>query len=249
MMPIHAARSGWPHCARLASSLVVAGLPACLVPPCPCVAVTATAPDSVALARDAASLPAGAVRGQELASAGGWLIWNGESADERGSGWASCQDERSGACQTSLAAEAGAGRGGSAGLHFNARGAEWMGFGWNWYGWWPQDAGTDISQRKSLAFAVKVVGKPGKAPEPFTVKIALGGSALGGQDSTEAIPLVDYAPDFADGKWHDVTLPIGAMLRGKGARFDTQHTWSFVIGAWNQGEREYEIFIDDVRFM
>jgi hypothetical protein len=81
------------------------------------------------------------------------------------------------------------------------------------------------------------------------VRFALGGSALAGKDATESIPLLDYAPSFADGQWHEVRLPIGPMLRGKGERFDTYKAWSFTIGAWNQGEREYEIFIDDVRFL
>jgi len=173
-------------------------------------------------------------------------VWTGEPGHDRGSGWGSC-DERAG-CTAELLAAPGAGRDGSVGLHFSAHGPEWMGFGWNWFSWWPKEAGTDISRRNSLALAIQVVAKPGQGPEPHTVTLALGGSAQGGHDATEAIPIVDFAPDFADGHWHDVTLPIGAMLRGKGERFDTQRAWSFTIGAWNQGERKYEIFVDDVRF-
>jgi hypothetical protein len=173
-------------------------------------------------------------------------VWTGEPGHDRGSGWGSC-DEQAG-CSAELRAAPGAGRDGSVGLHFSAQGPEWMGFGWNWFSWWPKEAGTDISRRNSLALAIRVVGQPGQRPEPHTVKLALGGSALDGHDATEAIPVADFAPDFADGQWHDVTLPIGAMLRGKGERFDTQRAWSFTIGAWNQGERKYEIFVDDVRF-
>jgi len=174
-------------------------------------------------------------------------VWTGEAGHDRGSGWDSCQDDQA-LCHTELSAAPGAGREHSVGLHFEAEGPEWMGFGWNWFNWWPKQAGTDISRRNSLALAIRVVGEPGQRPEPHTVTLALGGSALDGSDATAAIPIADYAPDFADGHWHDVTLPIGAMLRGKGERFDTQRVWSFTIGAWNQGERKYEIFVDDVRF-
>jgi len=176
------------------------------------------------------------------------VLWNGEPAHSGGDGWASCQNEREGTCEARLETSAGAGRDGGSALHFTARGSEWLGFGWNWFGWWPSDAGTDISERKTFAFAIRVVGEPGLAPEPFTINVALGGSARDGQDATLAIPILDHAPGFADGGWHDVALPISAMLRGKGERFDTWRAWSFTLGAWNQGERKYEIFVDDVRF-
>lgn len=176
------------------------------------------------------------------------ILWNGEASHDSGAGWASCQNEREGTCKARLEELAGAGRDGGAVLHFSARGSEWLGFGWNWFGWWPEDAGTDISGRHTFAFAIKVVGRPGLAPEPFTLNVALGGSARDGQDATEAIPILDHAQGFSDGQWHEVNVPLSAMLRGKGARFDTYRAWSFTIGAWNQGQREYEIFVDDVRF-
>ncbi len=176
------------------------------------------------------------------------ILWNGEPSHDAGAGWASCQNEHEGTCDTRLEKLAGTGRDGGTALRFSARGSEWLGFGWNWFGWWPADAGTDISNRKSFAFAIKVVGRPGMAPEPFTVRVALGGSARDGEDATEAIPILDHAQGFSDGRWHDVSVPISAMLRGKGASFDTYRAWSFTIGAWNQGQRQYEIFVDDVRF-
>jgi hypothetical protein len=223
----------------LPSSLLafLALLPACLDP--------ALRPASSIAAPSAETVSAGE---RTTESSGELILWTGEPSHDQGAGWASCQNEREGTCRTSLEKEAGAGRDGGAALHFEGQGSEWMGFGWNWFGWWPSHAGTDISDRKTFAFAIKVVGEPGMAPEPFTVKVALGGSARDGQDSTEVIAIVDHAEDFSDGRWHDVSLPLSAMLRGKGAGFDTYRAWSFTIGAWNQGERKYEIFVDDVRF-
>ena len=42
---------------------------------------------------------------------------------------------------------------------FHAKGNEWMGCGWNWFGWDPEDAGTDISKQKNVSFWAKVTGK------------------------------------------------------------------------------------------
>jgi hypothetical protein len=206
-----------------------------LVGPCACLDPPLRASFEVA-APDAPTAP------------GELTLWNGEPSHDSGSGWASCQNEKEGTCEARLEKVAGAGRDGGTALRFSARGSEWLGFGWNWFNWWPSDAGTDISERETFAFAIKVVARPGMAPEPFTVRVALGGSGRDGQDATEAIPILDHAEGFGDGRWHDVDVPISAMLRGKGARFDTYRAWSFSIGAWNQGEREYEIFVDDVRF-
>jgi hypothetical protein len=215
---------------RTLAFAVAALLPACVVPP--------------AGGRDLSS--AETPRASSPATPALW-VWTGEPGHDTGSGWDACQDEHT-RCSTELRAVPGAGREQSVGLQFSAQGPEWMGFGWNWLSWWPKEAGTDISRRNSLELAIKLAGEPGQRPEPRTLTIALGGSALDGNDATEAIAIADFDPDFADGQWHDVTLPLGAMLRGKGERFDTQRAWSFTIGAWNQGERKYEIFVDDVRF-
>jgi hypothetical protein len=175
-------------------------------------------------------------------------VWSGDAPNERAQGWASCEKEKVPECVARLEARAGAGKDGSVGLRFEAQGPEWLGFGWNWFSWWPEGAGTDISHYKSVVFWIRVVGEPGMTPEPFTVTVALGGSARGGQDQTASVKIADYAPGFADGEWQKVAIPLEPLLRGEGEKFDTTRAWSITIGAWNQGERNYTILVDEIGF-
>jgi hypothetical protein len=176
------------------------------------------------------------------------LVWSGDAPNERASGWASCEKEKA-PCSAQLAALPGVGHDGSVGLKFEAKGTEWLGFGWNWFSWWPDTAGTDIAEHRSLRFWIKITGPQGKTPEPFTVNVSLGGSARGGKDASAAVPIVDYEPKFADGEWHRVVVPIAPMLRGAGETFDTSRVWSLTIGAWNQGDREYSVQLDEIEFL
>jgi hypothetical protein len=205
--------------------------PACLVPP-----------------PHGAETPSAQQERTSSDAAAPFVVWDGEG-HAGGSGWASCEKQRENGCEARLEPSAGAGRAGSVGLVFTARGPEWLGFGWNWFNWWPVTAGSDISGYKTLSLWIKVAGEPGKTPEPFTLRFGLGGSALGGKDQSDAVALFDFEPAFADGGWHEVRLPLSAMLRGKGERFDTQRAWSFTLGAWNQGERAYRVFVDEIRFL
>ena len=174
------------------------------------------------------------------------LVWDGEGTGSQAKGWASCQKGTN--CATSVEVKPGAGHDGSTGLEFKAKGPEWMGFGWNWFGWYPPTSGTDISKHKNLGFWIKIIGAAGKKPEPYTVTVSLQGSSKGGKDETEALKLLDYVKGFDDGEWHKVVVPLEPLLRGKGESFDTSKAWSITIGAWNQGERDYTIQLDEIEF-
>jgi hypothetical protein len=175
------------------------------------------------------------------------MVWDGEGTGARAKGWASCGKTQD--CAASVEAKPGVGHNQSTGLEFKAKGLEWMGFGWNWFAWWPSSAGTDVSKHKSLSFWIQVQGEPGKKPEPETVRVSLAGSSRGGKDETESVLVNDYAPGFADGEWHQVVVPIEPMLRGKGEAFDTYKAWSISIGAWNMGERDYTLHVDEIQFI
>ncbi|HEY3234898.1 MAG TPA: hypothetical protein VGJ84_09270, partial [Polyangiaceae bacterium] len=174
------------------------------------------------------------------------LVWDGEGTGKDAKGWASCQEKTG--CATSVEPKPKIGHNGTVGLEFKAKGPLWMGFGWNWFGWYPTTAGTDISKYKSLSFWIKVAGDPGKKPEPKSITVSLNGSSKDGKDETESVPLNDYSPGFTDGDWHKMVVPLEPMLRGKGETFDTAKAWAVTIGAWNPGEREYSIVIDDIEF-
>lgn len=223
--------------AAIAIGLLSFALSACVATPCPCqsnqpLPPVASAP-SPKLAAPFTPPPL--------------VVWNGESTANTGQGWSSCQQGTE--CKTTLEVKPGAGHAGSTGLEFKAKGPEWMGFGWNWFAWYPATAGTDISQYKSVALWIRIDGAAGKRPEPETIKVSLNGSSRGGKDDTESVPINDYAPGFVDGEWHRVVVPLGPMLRGKGEAFDTAKAWALNVGAWNQGDREYVIQVDDIQFM
>jgi hypothetical protein len=225
------------HSVTIAASLVLCGVSACAHAPCPCQSV----------------VPAHAVVaacGPKLAApfaAKPLLVWDGEGTGNAAKGWSSCQQGTQ--CKTALEVKPSAGHDGTNGIEFSAKGPEWMGFGWNWFGWYPATAGTDISKYKSLALWIRVDGAPGARPEPETIRVSLASSSRGGKDDTEAVPINDYAPGFSDGQWHQVVVPIEPMLRGKGEAFDTSKAWALTIGAWNQGEREYTIQVDEIQFI
>jgi len=237
-MSIHASISDAFGILLRALGVLSLALGACARTACPC---QSAAPRCPVTAAPGPKVAAPFAAGKPL------LVWDGEGTSSPAKGWSSCQEGTP--CSTKLEAKPGAGHGGSVGLEFSAKGPEWMGFGWNWFGWYPATAGTDISPYKSLALWIKVDGAPGSRPEPETIKVTLSSSSRGGKDDTESVPINDYAPGFVDGQWHRVVLPLEPMLRGKGEAFDTSKVWALMIGAWNQGDREYTIQVDEIEFM
>jgi hypothetical protein len=172
--------------------------------------------------------------------AGKLVVWDGDGQGTSAKGWCEKKD----VCK--LAPTPDGGRAGM-GLEFHAEGPEWQGFGWNWYGWWPSNAGTDISQYKNLTFWIRVQGKSAKeAPEPKSVKIRLVASSS--EDPSSEVPVADYVPSFADGQWHEVTIPLADLLKGDGAKFDAHTAWEFRIGTWAADARNFDLYFDEIGF-
>ena len=147
-------------------------------------------------------------------------------------GWSECQDKAS--CKVSLEPKPGVGHGGGTGLEFVAKGKLWMGFGWNWFGWSPADAGTDISKHDKVRFWMKVTTEPGKVkPAPESVTVGLGGSSSNGKDATDKIRVDDYVQGFLDGEWHEIVIPIESLRHGKWSAFNPTRRGSStsVLGA------------------
>ena len=76
-----------------------------------------------------------------------------------------------------LGVASGDGVDGSQAVHFHGEGSKWIGMGWNWFGWWPKDAGTDISAYDTLQFSIRVVADAKNAPQPAGMTVALRCSA------------------------------------------------------------------------
>jgi hypothetical protein len=176
------------------------------------------------------------------------LIWDGEDTSVQAKGWASCEEKER--CAASLNAKPGVGRNGSNGLEFVAKGKKWAVFGWNWFGWWPDTAGTNIAPYKSLRFWLKITAEAGKKKPPAdTLRVALHGSSRGGKDTTATVTVGDYAPSFLDGEWHEIVVPLEPLLRGEGETFDSEKTWEIDFGAWTMEEVEYTLALDEIAFL
>jgi len=197
----------------------------CICPPCP---------------GEGSTTPAAAVpSGFHL------LIWNGDKGGVGGTGksWADCDKKPN--CNVTLEVKPGVGRNGTICLKYSAKGPAWNGGGWNWFGWWPETAGTDISPYGNLVFWIRVEPKsPELAPDPGSINALLGCSR--GKKNSANLKVETYAKDFADGQWHKVVVPLGDLTKGDGAEFDLQTAWEFRIVSWGSAPRDFSIYLDDI---
>ncbi len=163
-------------------------------------------------------------------------FWDG------GQSWAHCDLWP---CKADLAARSGAGVHGRKGLRFHAEGLGWAGSGWSWFGWYPSNAGTDISAYLNLTFAIRVQATSGvAAPDPANVDVSLACSK--GKETTARVKVRDYDASFNDGTWHKVGIPIAALTSGDGAAFDPATAWEFRLSTWSATPRDFDIDIDQI---
>lgn len=216
-------------CLTVLASLATAG---CLCPPCPGKVAAGPAP-----APTAGAPAAPAATGSRL------VIWDG---DENGTGaqsWADCDQKA--ACKTKAGMEAGVGLNGTNGIKFHGEGPGWIGMGWNLFGWYPENAGIDLTPYSHLTFQIRVEAKtPADAPEPGAITAVLGCSA--NKINSSSVSIEKYAKGFTDGKWHKVEIPIAAFVKGPGAKFDLQSFWELRISIWSGSPRNFDIYVDDI---
>ncbi len=110
--------------------------------------------------------------------------------------------------------------------------------GWNWHGWHPKDAGSDITPYKALRFAVKVDG----AAKPQWVKFAI---ATSNNTASNKLDLASYCPTAFDGEWHDVTVPLKDLESGA---FDKRKTWELQLETWSAVPLKFDLFLDEIGF-
>ena len=211
------------------------GASGCLCPPC---AVAPTAAAATPAAAAAAPAPTATV----VASGERKVIWDGDETSA-GQSWASCDKE--GACKATFAAAPGEGAKNSNGLKLHGEGAGWQGGGWNWFGWYPENAGTDLSGYDELRFAIKITGKAkNKAPDASGINLAFGCSK-DKKNSADA-SLGKYAANAADGQWHEVSIPLQDFFGGKGAECDARTAWEFRVSSWSASAVDFDLVLDDV---
>ncbi|HEY3816217.1 MAG TPA: hypothetical protein VGL81_03550 [Polyangiaceae bacterium] len=227
---------------RASLAIVAAALPlleaGCLCPPCPVGAGATTASTNTGGA--ATSAAAATPTADRL------VIWDGDKVGA-GQSWADC-GKKDLKCKSTLAKAAGQGFNGSAGMKWHAEGPDWMGGGWNWFGWWPMDSGTNIRGYGSLTFEVKVDAKtPDLAPDGDALAIALRcGNSKIKACNTASVPLHRYVADFADGQWHKAVIPMADLISGEGAQFDPSTAWEFDLNEWSGPPRDFTVYVDDI---
>ena len=99
------------------------------------------------------------------------MVWDGDE-NKAGKSWMDCSKKAAG-CKSVVEPTPDAGRIG-AGLKFHVEGPDWAGFGWNWHGFYPETAGTDVTGYDSVSFWIRVEAKDkAKAPDPANLKVIL----------------------------------------------------------------------------
>lgn len=174
------------------------------------------------------------------------VVWDGDKHGGNAKEWANCNLK--GACESTVKVATGAGLNGSNALEWRTRGKDWKGFGWNWLGFWPEDAGTDISKYKNLTFWIRLKAEDAKrAPDLKDLKVALASSNKTTTES-EGASLLSYVDAITDDKWHEIVIPIHDLLKGKGKNFDLTKAWEFRLGEYSMVEHDFTVFIDKIGF-
>jgi hypothetical protein len=124
-------------------------------------------------------------------------------------------------------------------LEYHAEGVASSSGGWNWANW-NMAAVTDLSGFESLAFYVKVTGdKPAKVP----VSLACGPSKV----ESERLDLATYSPDFTDGQWHRVTVPLKDLYGA--SKFDPKTAYELRFLTDEARESTFDMYVDVVRLL
>ncbi len=173
------------------------------------------------------------------------MLWDGDDSTQ-GKSWSDCSKKDAG-CKAVVASKSDAGRRG-AGLTFHVEGPDWAGFGWNWHGFYPDNAGTDISSYKALSFWIRVdAPAKEKAPDLAGLKVSLSASGHG-KKATAEVGINEYAEQLLDGQWHEIVIPLSEFFKDQGQEFDPKSAWEFRIGTYASTPRNFSLYIDEIGF-
>lgn len=176
--------------------------------------------------------PSPAARAADAAPAAAIIVWDGEK--EGGAAWAMPEANKSTLKPQTETVHAGMGA-----LAFSGEGKDWTSCGWNWHGWWPKNAGTDISQYANLVFWLK---SGGAAPD--TLKVCL---TSNNRKPTLQVSITAFCANVADGTWHEVVIPLRALY-GDHTEFDPKNAWEIAIHTYSAESRKLAFFLDDIGF-
>ncbi len=235
-----------PRGPTTASAATVPCVAVATAPPAPAATVSQPTPTSTI-----ADAPRAADAAQVRADKGGTIAarkvaWDGDENTGNAKGWADCDKKPD--CKATLAPITGRGRNKSKGLMFHGEGAGWLGGGWNLFGWWPENAGIDITDYKFLRLAIRVEGRGAEmSPNPKNLNITLVCSSKKKNCNSAMVNLAKLTGEnLFDAKWHEVAVPL-APLTSK-PDFDPKTVWEIDINTWSETPKNFEIYIDDIAF-
>jgi hypothetical protein len=212
----------------------------CLTPPCNC--AQANAPSGAATesttAPSTAAAPAGAAD-----SGPRKVVWDGDEVGTGAKGWADCDKKPD--CKGTIAPEAGVGRNNSIGLKFVGSGPGWIGGGWNLFGWYPPDAGYDVSGYTHVTMWVRIETKSPEVAPDLGVFLKCSSNPDKGQSETVYMSKVSK-DNLLDGQWHEIVMPM-VEFKTK-AEFDPKTVSEVSVTQWSQAPKEFTAYIDDIAF-
>ena len=169
------------------------------------------------------------------------IVWNGEQASI-GAGWVTSN----GVCK--LITQTREIHSGQTALQFTFSSnkvtseADWVGAGWNWLNWKVGPYGTEITAMSNFTFWLKTEGKV--AEMQFNL-LCNGAPAFDmPEHHTEKVMVSKYCPNWNDGAWHKVTVPLKDLKQPVG--FDAKHVAEMQF--FNTGNGDGSFFLDDLAF-
>lgn len=165
------------------------------------------------------------------------VSWNGEQA-AKGSGWTNA----GGHGEISLRPQTAVAHSGNTALELRCQGTHWLGAGWNWVAF-TKGEGTDVRSMKRLTLWVKCTGKGGDVQ----INLLCGGQEFDTPEHhTTKVHLLKYCPDFLDGSWHQIAIPLADLRTVPG--YDPTKVCELQMGVPAEQPVDCSFFIDDIGF-
>lgn len=162
------------------------------------------------------------------------LVWNGDE-EAKGGGWLWPEQ----APMTKPAPKTTAARVGKQGLAMHVEGVTNVGFGWNWFSWFPKDAASDISSMGSLVLAIRIDG----ASKPTSVRVQVKSNDNQGSAEVDLLPLY---PTLCDGRWHEVAVPLATLQAG--GKLDPTKAWELCLAMSAKETMICDVSVDEIGF-
>jgi hypothetical protein len=171
------------------------------------------------------------------------ILWNGDAGTNTklGSGWATCKELTG--CTAMVEVHPSAGTDFSRAVHYSVRGSELGALGWAWNGLLTP-RGSDISRFGVLSMRMKVSAETNEPSRlAGSLRISLGGVS---NRFTRSVRAGICAPNFADGQWHDVRIPLKELYLGAGKDFNPAHALTVLFTSVSREPLSYDLYVDDI---